>query len=285
MKLPKKKIKLDKNKEAIFKHLLKGAYRFSYLMATDKRFSSWIKALHDKYGSPELPINNWIEDSIKSFGLGSVILKEADNLYRRLSPAEQGDLTKDINALLVAYSLGQEWEDTIVVLLLTGKLCPPLYNFYINFEAGRRFAKRLVLVLNPDTSIEDLRVGWEQISLFQKAIQKTFWPNYKKHNLTKKSFKQLGLAIETTNFRTNLTEEEMFKNLSRYEEMLVKKNLVGQTMSMFKLEGKKVKHLIPKSKRTYKEAAKKLLHKHKKVDVKKATDLLRKINQRFKQKA
>ena len=77
-------------------------------------------------------------------------------------------------------------------LVISAWFFPPYRNLDIS-SAKRLFGqKKVSLILNPDTSLKDIEDAWPEI----KKEQEKLWPNYKKINLTKKSYSNLNIAIE-----------------------------------------------------------------------------------------
>ncbi len=112
----------------------------------------------------------------------------------------------DIYDFLKKYDLSFEWSDSIIDLIVSAWFFPPFRNFDILCR-GAKNKKRVGLILNPDTSLEDIKDAWPEI----KNKQKESWPNFKKTNVTKKSFKNLDKGIkdiESKLFGTKEVEDE-----------------------------------------------------------------------------
>jgi len=109
------------------------------------------------------------------------------------------DFYKDINDFLKKYDFGYEWFTSIINYVVSLWLFPPLYNLDIENSD-----KRVLITLNPDTSLDDIRAAWPKI----KKKQKELWPNFKKINLTQKSFKNLNIAIRDLEERYTKPKEE-----------------------------------------------------------------------------
>lgn len=109
----------------------------------------------------------------------------------------------DIYDFLKKYGLGLEWSDTIIDVIVSAWFFPPFRNFDILCR-GAKNKKRVGLILNPDTSLEDIENAWPEI----KTMQKESWPDFKKINITKKSFTNLDIAIKDMEKRLFGNKEE-----------------------------------------------------------------------------
>lgn len=130
---------------------------------------------------------------------------------------EKGKFEKfcdDIYDFLKKYSLSLEWSDPIIDLVVSAWFFPPFRN--LDISSARRVIgqKKIFLILNPDTSLKDVENAWPEI----KNKQKELWPNFKKTNITKKSFKNLDIAIEDIEKRLFGTEEEETYDDSGYHK-------------------------------------------------------------------
>ncbi len=94
---------------------------------------------------------------------------------------------KDINNLLKKYDFGYEWFQPMIDFVVSFWLYPPSRNLDV-----RECEKRVTLTLNPDTSLEDITKSWPMINKKQREL----WPNFKRTNLTKKTFKNLEIAVQ-----------------------------------------------------------------------------------------
>jgi len=85
--------------------------------------------------------------------------------------------------------MGREWSMTIADFVVSGWLFHPNQNLYFyKKEDGR---KTVVLELNPDTSLADIKKVWPRIESAQKELR----PKYKKQNVTVKMYDNLHIAI------------------------------------------------------------------------------------------
>jgi hypothetical protein len=117
--------------------------------------------------------------------------RESLLLIKSWSAKERDEFMGEIREILTHADLGEEWWLTIAVTVLQGWFFPPMDNFYMR-SAGDIPKKRVVLELNPDTSIEDIKEAWATI----KNRQKKLWPNFRRINLTTKSFTNLAVYMK-----------------------------------------------------------------------------------------
>lgn len=118
--------------------------------------------------------------------------KESLLLIKSWSPKERAEFMGEIKKILSRADLGEEWWLTIAVTILQGWFFPPMDNFYMRGVGDAPTKKRIMLELNPDTSIEDIKEAWARI----KGEQKKLGPNFRKINLTTNSFAKLGVYIK-----------------------------------------------------------------------------------------
>lgn len=123
---------------------------------------------------------------------------ELDKSKERLSKQQKSELENDVKTFLRRFKLGMEWRPSIELLLITGFFSPPSMNFGWTIDDGPSNEKRVHLILNPDTSIEDIKMHWSLIRKFQKEL----WPNFKKTNLTEKKLRNMGIATKDLELRS-----------------------------------------------------------------------------------
>jgi len=75
----------------------------------------------------------------------------------------------------------------MVDFIITIFLDPPAINLEI-----KKQGKRVALILNPDTSQDDIDLGWSYI----KKKQAEWWPKYKKINISPTKINNLIIGIE-----------------------------------------------------------------------------------------
>jgi hypothetical protein len=108
---------------------------------------------------------------------------------RKISKKDRVALFYDLIDLLKISEFGYEWIPTLITLIIDRWFFPPRYNLHIRSDERIMGKGRVVLELNPDTSIEDVEAAWPAIEKKQKEL----WPNHKKTNLHKKAIENLSL--------------------------------------------------------------------------------------------
>lgn len=113
-----------------------------------------------------------------------------------LSPELQSSFFKDVRQLARDSDLGDEWLPSLVSVIIDHWFFPPIYNLHIQADEEK---KRVVLQLNPDTSLDDIKLALAEIQYLQKKLN----PKFKKSNFTDKSFKNLGIFKKDLSLRTS----------------------------------------------------------------------------------
>ncbi len=129
----------------------------------------------------------------------------------------------DIENFLQRFDLGKEWVNSIADFIICGWFHPPTFNLYISEDDQSKNKQRVVLTLNPDTSLKDVKEAWRTI----KAAQKKLHPLFKKTNLTKKSFTNLDIAWEDVKTRF-LKDANEFNEVESIEYRRRDIDIVGQ---------------------------------------------------------
>lgn len=114
--------------------------------------------------------------------------KRTEAFLKKLGKQEDAFLD-DIILFLEKNDMGKEWSMTIADLVVSGWFSPPNQNFF--FYKRKEGRKTVILELNPDTSLEDIRKAWSRIESAQKELR----PNHKKQNVTEKMYDNLRIAI------------------------------------------------------------------------------------------
>lgn len=206
-----------------FRSVTRNLYLFGALLHKEKGFLRDLRALQKRIRSagqftiPELQRYFWIEFT----GKEEVGLKVRKFLSRHLENDRFNEVWDEIKKILLKYDLGQEWEDTLWIYIVSNKVFPPLYNFHLfeHLPGGRRYGdSRVGIILNPDTSIRDLMEAWPKIN----KLQRSYWVGFKKKNLTKSSFKFLLDDIAILQKKSNISDKERYSELSWYETALAK---------------------------------------------------------------
>jgi hypothetical protein len=143
-------------------------------------------------------------DAIMSVGL---------KLASSIGEANQRKLISFIDRFISETEFGDEWIGSLFTYVTTGIICPPYQNFHL-----KRKGNRIELILNPDTTIDDIKNEWPKIS---QAISQV-WPNFKKTNLTKKFNNQLQEYIDVLTSKKNITDDFKYQDLSQFETILAK---------------------------------------------------------------
>jgi hypothetical protein len=184
------KITMKKNKNSN-KIILKNGYRFSLMLLNSKKdFITDLIELLDKWPSHyrETPLGHTSEYEYQDMNKNNELAfsQRIEFLNSLKKEGKFWDFYKDIDDFLKKYDFGYEWLNTIIDYVISLWLLPPLHNLDI-----QNSNKRILLTLNPDTSLNDIREAWPRI----KKEQKKLWPNFKIINFTKKSLKNLEIAI------------------------------------------------------------------------------------------
>ncbi|MBI2057939.1 MAG: hypothetical protein HYT63_03070 [Candidatus Yanofskybacteria bacterium] len=184
-----------------------------------------------------------------------------------------------IDKFLLKHNLGKEWDLAITTYLITGFICPPIFNLQIEEAEDEFKKKRVVLLLNPDTTIEDIKNQWDVISKRQKEL----WPDFKKASLRKTSFRNLLKYAQAEAKRYNLTDEERWPGFDDYERMMIKRGRYKEVVKL-RREGKiKVKPLKTKNKKTNAELAREITQIRDKKGLKREANKLSQLKRRIAQ--
>lgn len=186
----------------IIKTALKNQYIFELTFWTKKEALGLLVRLCELYNPNGLAGSN-MQAPLKSPDKKE--FKDAFRDYRRKfqqslkiiqgwKPQKRTTFLKEIDSLLEMTSLGKEWRLSLITAILQSWFFPPIYN--LNIEETQ---KRVLLELNPDTSVDDIKAAWEEIARRKKQL----WPNFKKMNLTKKTFLNFSVAVRDFIERVN----------------------------------------------------------------------------------
>ena len=188
----------------------------------DEDFYRELRGLFDKWPSSAQQTKPlgiaWDQELSKRKGNDEKAYKQRVKFIESLSESKASDFYNDIQGFLKKHDLGEEWLLTMMDYIISGWVRPPMENLSIE-EKG----KRVVLVLNPDTSLEDLKDIWPKI----KEEQMRLWPNYKKTNYSKKMF---GNLFRTLHDRDKKAMERGIRlDLAENKEYKMRdKDLVGE---------------------------------------------------------
>lgn len=106
------------------------------------------------------------------------------------------DFLDDMALFLEKNNLGKEWANTIIDLIVSGWVSVPNQN--LHFYKREQGPRAIVLELNADTSLRDIKEVFPHIERAQKEL----WPNHKKRNVTSQMYDNLRIAIEDRVERT-----------------------------------------------------------------------------------
>lgn len=187
---------------------------------------------------------------------------------------------------------GPEWKDSLIALITTGILCPPIYTFHLEMipaKYDKKSDKKLVkIVLSPETSIDELRLAWK---LQIQKMKKDGWSDFKTKNLSKGLKDNLIEEVAVEKAKSDLTREFMFPNLSGMERQatkhdtdpkVVKEKAMVYRRRLREMEGVKIKPVKVRLKKTYGDIAIELHGTLKNMDKKKKAALLRQHRHRSK---
>lgn len=179
---------------------MKNLYLFKLYLLRKKGFIEMIRELLIKWrpNIENIQKGEFIRDEIdyktvqKMEEMKFAAARQLEALEKDLSSQKRQELTEDVNNFLRSFNLGQEWHYPTKLLLVTGFFRPPSMNFGISADDGPKDCQRLRLELNPDTSIEDIKMHWSFIRNCQKGLCQKF----KKINLSDKKFENMGIALK-----------------------------------------------------------------------------------------
>ena len=102
----------------------------------------------------------------------------------RFDNDEKTEFYSMIEIILRNNNLGSEWKLPLGDFVINGLFIPPFYNLDIQAE---RITKKVTLILNPSTSLTDIKNAWNAI----EAAKKEVYGNLKRRNLSNKSINDL----------------------------------------------------------------------------------------------
>jgi hypothetical protein len=211
--------------------VLKGEYEFiTLLYEISKKYSP----LKPNLGIQQFTAKRRFDERDKMISWG----QEAFNL---ISYGKRLIFLEEIKAFRKKFFLGKEWEETLITYTMTGILCLPIFNLYIEKEEVRMppsegWGKlRVSLVLNPDTSLEDIESAWSEI---EKAKQ-SLWPDFRKFNISKNYAKQLNEQIEVIREKLiPISDKEKYGAFSEWEEGMLKRGEPIKTVLQYRAKRK-----------------------------------------------
>jgi len=178
------------------KTIFKNGYLFKEQLFTNNDFAVSLKLLVDKWNPSyrdQKPLGYcWSYKDYKEVRKHNKIAYDRRvNFINSLSEGRISEFQKDIIVFLDKFNFGKEWLNTIADFILSMWLYPPMFNFLVDENDAESGKQKVLLKLNADTSLDDIKEGWQEI---QKQ-QNNLYPAFKKRYFTKKSFENLSIAI------------------------------------------------------------------------------------------
>jgi len=205
----------------IAKNSAKNLLFFRRKLFYDNDFREKLEELFDEYNDKEkansafvrlLTKENW-EDNIHS----KQIHNEALDKVRDFGSEKAKNFLISVRNFMKEFDLGGELKHTLITFIVLGKFCPPWRNFDIDMKSSKE-KKKVVLILNPDTSLEDIEVFFDTI----KSLQKKLAPDFKKINMTKKSLGNFRKVFVSEMVRITEAEKENKEKITFYDKYLYK---------------------------------------------------------------
>lgn len=205
----------------IAKNSAKNLLFFRRKLFYDNDFREKLEELFDEYNDKEkansafvrlLTKENW-EDNIHS----KQIHNEALDKVRDFGSEKAKNFLISVRNFMKEFDLGGELKHTLITFIVLGKFCPPWKNFDIDMKSSKE-KKKVVLILNPDTSLEDIEVFFDTI----KDLQKKLAPDFKKINMTKKSLGNFRKVFVSEMVRITEAEKENKEKITFYDKYLYK---------------------------------------------------------------
>jgi hypothetical protein len=274
------------DKHTKLKRMIKNEHDFLRILVSDPDF---LRALYDLAHMPDF---EWIRDELP-FPATQINMADRFDQYARFmdwgmkikktrSIGGQIKIDDTLDHWMTKKNLGQEWKDTLITLVTMGHLFPPMNNFHME-----KNGKRIQIILNPDTSIGDLRLAWNDIS---QAVD-TAWPDFKKTNLAKGTKKNLEEALDTLKAKSDISSDFKYQHLSPYERARIGsetdlgriRRMVSNYRSKLKLvHGVPQKPLKIKTKKSDRDIVRELHGLMKKKEENKKVNLLKQHRRRLK---
>jgi hypothetical protein len=188
------------------KTLLKNGFLFKEQLFTNNDFAASLKLLMDKWNpsfkNEKLPVFCWSYKDYKEVRKrNKIAYNRRVNFINSLPEGRISEFQKDIFVFLDKFNFGKEWLNAIADFILSMWLYPPMFNLNTDDRAPEE--KRLLLELNPDTSLDDIKEAWREINKQQKTLD----PAFKKRYFTDKSFENLDVALMDKKERTRGVNE------------------------------------------------------------------------------
>lgn len=240
--------------------------------------------------NPEISLIKWYSIYPESY---EKILDISKKIRTKMTLGHILEMNEVIDAWMDKLDLGPEWKDSLITLITTGILCPPIYTFSVDTipakENKKSDLKLVTITLSPETSIDELRIAWR---LSIKKLKEDAWPNFKKVNLTDGLKNNLLEEIKVRKAKKNLSTDFKYPDLNYIETVAIKgkendpkavKDIVmGYRRKLRDIENVKMKKFIVRKKKTYGDVAVELNGMLKNKEKKKKAALLRQHKHRSK---
>jgi len=265
----------------LFQTFLTNAYVFLRLIAVNKDgFRDQIGNLNKKFGLGHDRGNQKTADLAYAFKNQVVFFNTSVEILNSWPLKKKVEFIRDIDKFLLKNNLGAEWKLTMIAFLITGSLLPPASNLNIGDTEDEFKKRRVVLILNPDTSLEDIKKQWDTISEKQKKL----WPDFKKTSLRETSFPNLKKFFKTEQGRYHLTDEEKWPDLTPYGRMMAKAGRYEEVVKSRRFSKERVKPLKTRNKKTYVELAREINPVKNRKKLKKQANILAQLKRRTAEK-
>lgn len=197
---------LSKNQLVFERKLLNNEVFRTKLLSTIKTYNPLKLSYNEiQYPLKEKNINETRVDTVlKNFNKSLILFEKTQEIVEDLSNEDSQYFGDDLRDLLKIGQFGAEWIDTLATTIIYRWFFPPMYNLHITIQ-GDITRKRVVLKLNPDTSLKDIEAAWGYI----KNLQQGGWPGYSKTNFSKKilsNFKIAAADKELSSTEPNLND-------------------------------------------------------------------------------
>ena len=244
----------------------------------------------------ELPFINTDISIIEAFAYypmsHETILNIGKKIKSQMTIGHIMDMEEMLDTWMDKLDFGPEWRETLVTLITTGILCPPIYTFHIDTvpaKKSRKSDQKLVrITLSPETSIDELRLAWK---LQIQKMKHDSWPDFKKVNLADGLKKHLMEEVAVEKAKSDLSHEFKFPDLNEIERQatkhdtdpnVVKRKTMEYRRKMREVANVKIKPFKVRLKKTFVDVAVELHGALKNKDKKKKADLLRQHKHRSK---
>lgn len=195
----------SKPKPTWYRHSLKingkNQLLFYRKLRSDRMFYAQLTILLEKYGNFKNSkdasdlLYSFIDPS-KRYQLDPIykqiyLVAKAFHVMERWTEKRCVEFLDEIDHFLKKFNFGFEWMGPLFAIILEHRLCLPYENLYINYSwdddpDSDDSLGRVILTLNPDTSLEDIKFVFDRIKKMQKKLQ----PNFKSINLTRDALKR-----------------------------------------------------------------------------------------------